>query len=249
MDPHELVVIHCNAGMPHQVRQAEAWTAGLTEHHQRHICTTDPAREGDVHVVLGPNYALHHWRAHSRTVLLDRAHWGDPAYISLGWWNPVTGARDFPAGQDGSRWLAHRPDPFIVPPDVAGTLVFGDYGQAHADLLVLFAQLHRDCTYRSHPHDPWPDCPVPQDNRPLEQILRTYADYYGWHTSALTAAALAGHKIHALSSHHVCARLASQSFEAWCYDLAWSNWRETEIATGDAWSWLCATEPDQHSVE
>lgn len=77
------VAVHTNTGLAHQVRNARALVAGFRAHGIAAVIA-DRDAPADLHVVLGPWYALDKWR-HANTLYIDRAYWGDPHNVSIHW--------------------------------------------------------------------------------------------------------------------------------------------------------------------
>lgn len=132
--------MHYNPTLPHQVKHAVAFAyAGVAT-------APSPEGEADIHIVSGPYFALDRWRNHPHVIWLDRAFYGDPEYISLGWLN-TDGTRAFASGTEPR----HKPDclPWKTREDSA--LVLADFKQ-NVDDLVLSALKRFGCVrVRRHP--------------------------------------------------------------------------------------------------
>jgi len=234
-----LVVMHVNPTLSHQMEHAVAFQDGFRRFQQyRFKVSHDQTTPAAYHIVSGPHFALRQWVGHPRTVLLDVAHYGcQKTTFSVGWILP-DGSRHFPKAK-GNRAL-----PYVLPRRAGNqVIVLGDYGQDRDAALRLFARIG-PCSFRAHPHDPWLGCPVPIAEGPLDQVLASFHVAYGWRSSALTSAALAGLEVRPQWDGHFCAWLALRKFSAWCEDLAWMHWSLADIASGACWEWLRATEAD-----
>lgn len=249
MDRDALVVIHANLRLPNQCRTADALRRGAARHGHRVVVLGEPDGEpGDpltsIHIVQGPHFAKRRWQGHPRTILLDRCFYGDPdAFVSLGWLRP-DGGRTFPVDCPPDRWHRTRPAPPIREPMQREHLVLGDYEEQREAAARYINSLPAGAvTYRGHPHaEPWPACPAPVDQRtPLPVLLARHRKAYGWAGTALVAAALAGLEVRCADRRSVVWPLASGLIapDRWCYDLAYANWSEAEVAAGDAWEVLC----------
>lgn len=238
MADRELVLIHFNPALEHQRRQADAFASGLTRLDLHWAATTDPAAEADVHICLGPNYALRYWAGHPRTVLLDRAYWGDARrFVTLGWLH-ADGGRTTAVNCPPDRWQIQGEQLLPLREQGGKTIVLGDYSSTPGNLSRAIAD-HKADAYRPHPMaPPWPECPVPIITGPLELALADYSTAVGWRTSALVTAGLQGLHLVSLDDRGPARRWAREYREGWCYDLAYANWHESEIADGTAWEWL-----------
>jgi hypothetical protein len=245
-----LAVIHTNAKQPHQVRQALQFADGFARHGITYTVTPQADMAGDIHVCLGPNYALCHWQHHPRTILLDRCFYGgENTHVSLGW-TRTEGGRRFPDGDD-SRWQAIGQELAPLRATASSAIFLDDYGgDSHRATAVIreLRTLHRMVGYRGHPRqEPWPACPAQRWDAPdksLEAALDSHDTAAGYLTSALVVAGLRGLRLIALHPGSIAARWRADDRQAWAHAVAWANWAETEIGTGDAIAWLMATEQE-----
>lgn len=242
MGQSQLVVMHVNPALAHQMGHAEAFHECLKRHNQPHEITSDIDVEGDVHIVSGPHYALDRWRNHPRVLLLDRAYWGDDiGNISLRWL--LHRKPHYPTALSADRW--QKSGARLMPlkePDERSVLL-GDFG-SETSMLRDCIETHRIKAFRPHPHTPWDDCPVTTMNGALWGMFGFFTVAHGFSTSALVTAGLAGLNLVCHDPDSVAARWRRDAREQWCHDLAYLNWHEAEIADGSAWEWLNAAATD-----
>lgn len=139
-------LIHYNPNLPHQVDHAQAWlSSGFA-------ATPKPTGEAEVHVVSGPWFAESQWRGHPRVLKIDRAYWGDPEYVSIGWLQP-----------DGTRKFAHGSAPRPKPEYEAwrtrewSCLVLAGYDQDVTDIAYEASKRFGFVEVRKHPANE-PNC-------------------------------------------------------------------------------------------
>lgn len=223
--------IHCNPYLKHQVRWAEAFANGFRRHGQACEITSDASKPADIHVVLGPHYALEQWRHHPNCIWLDRAFWGDPECASIGW---STGdGRRFPLGEE------QRPHPELHPWKIGlDAIVLADYGDDGASLVAM-ARPHFDrLDVRRHP--------VQGGSGTLTEALAGYQIAIGRKTSALIEAAILGLSVVCLEQDNPVALVATRSVRdigrpdrgPWIHQLSWGNWSVGEIENGEVWECL-----------
>lgn len=226
-----LALIHYNDRLAHQVDHATAFLAGFARHGIRAQATCDIYAEADIHVVSGVHYALPYWqvRHDARVVLLDRAYWGDPECVSLGWLLP-DGGRHYAAGMPSDRWLDSGQTLAPLRPATGRRIFLADYGAERHHHPALMDREQITC-FRAHPS-------TERAARDLAAVLADYDVAYGFKTSALVTAGLHGLNIVALDPRAIAARWCVSHRERWCYDLAYANWSLAEIASGAAWEHL-----------
>lgn len=224
-------VIHCNPSLAHQVKHAEAFAAGFQRHGIACEISSRPDREADMHVVLGPHYALDYWRRHPRCLWLDRAYWGDPDYATVGWSQGTT--RKFAQG-DGA-----RNHPALQPwRDGRNCIVLSDY-RDDGQRMAAMARPHVDrVEIRRHP--------VEGGAGTLSDALRGFQIAIGHRTTALIEAAISGLTIVCTDPDNPVRDVASSSIRdlrqpdrsAWIGKLSWHQWNHDEIASGECWEWI-----------
>lgn len=206
------VAIHTNLGLGHQVRIAEALKEGFRRHGVQADITPDKTAPADLHVCLGPWYALDHWKD-GKTLYVDRAYWGDPGCVSLHWLRDGEKVR--------LKGMPERVHPVLQPMKSGDRRVYlCDYGRGPV------GNYH---TVRFHPSD-----------RPsrytLEECLETHHIAMGRRTTALVTAHIAGLRVETEDPHSPVYGVTDRA--QWVRDLAWHNWALDEIATGEAWEVL-----------
>ena len=211
-------VIHIAPSMPHQVAYAEHFAKGFKSLCISPTITGDIRLDGDIHVVIGPHYAKHQWINHSRTILVDRAFWGDPECVSIGWLNP-DGGRKYPQKMDDAR---EKPD--LMPQKTGRKVIeLEDYG----------VKTTGDHPVRRHP--------LGKPCRALEDELSEYDTAIGHNTTALVTAAIIGLRVvtaKTCAAYPVSLGVQSTSREQWLNDISYANWYNHEIASGDAVEFL-----------
>lgn len=236
-----MICIHTNIHLPHQVEFAEYLLSGFKKHNQDAIITTSIEQEADIHVVLGPHYAKKHWLGHPNTILLDRAYWGDPINVSLGWMNEK-GGRNFQKACPGD-----RPKPTLQPWKNGNRYLFlMDYCDSKQDFVALQSHIAEQSgeavKIRLHP------VACNADQGPLERDLERYDIAVGRRTTALVDAAIAGLAVVCVDDQNIVWDVSSHSYEAplfkgdraqWLNNVSYANWSGEEIASGEAWEYLC----------
>lgn len=213
--------IHANPRLKHQVDYAEAFAAGFAAHGDRADITRDPNRPADVHVIIGPWFALKPWQHDGDYVLyVDRAYWGDPEAVSAHWLR--MGEKVFEGAGAG------RPHPEAAPYKTGRRSIYlCDYGDTPKG---------RYDTVRRHPAE---------SGRPERDLAADLAEHdlaVGKRTTALVDAALAGLRVETPDVHSpvfpIRGRVCDQAREVWLCGLSWHNWGIEEIRTGAAWEYL-----------
>lgn len=224
-----VVLMHYNSRLAHQVRHAEAFKAAGVE------VTPSPEGEADIHIVSGPYFALPRWREHPNVILLDRAFYGDPEYISLGWLNP-DGSRQFALGD------AARFKPELRPWKTwnfgeCRALVLPDYEQDSAELEAICENRFDHVTVRRHPAEKG----LKSGEQPEVSLASQLADHdvaIGHSSTALFEAVVAGLPTICLDPKNVVAEVAQTDPEklllrpdrqAWLHRVSWMQWNHDEF--------------------
>ena len=208
-------VIHCNRGLAHQVDWAKALRAGFAVHGVKAEISYQADTPADVHVVLGPWFALKEWRF-ANTLMLDRAYWGDPECASLHWMKEGEKVylRDMP----------HRDHPKLKKEKTGDRrLYLCDYKQA--------PEGEYD-TVRYHPSEKSGQCS-------LAEALHAHDIAIGKRSTALVDAVIHGLRVETSDPHSPVYGLTSR--RQWIRDLAWHNWSRDEIASGEFLDGIGAT--------
>lgn len=184
--------------------------------------------DADIHVVSGPHYAKAH-NQDKRTILLDRAFWGDPESVTLAWALPGGGKLWFKNAPGG------RDQPELKPWKTGNrAIVLPDYGNPMTD------QIDEACYWyqielRMHPTE-----------RPskwtLQETLDRNSIAIGMKSTALVDAAINGLSIICLDKSSPVAAIASNEIgktiqpdrKQWLNNLSYHNWKGEEINNGTA---------------
>lgn len=204
-------VIHCNRGLAHQVKIAEALRSGFSRHGINAHISFQAETVADLHVMMGPWFAFKQWK-HTNALYIDRAYWGDPECVSVHWLNG--GEKVF------TTRCRNRQHPKMKPYKQGDqVLVLGDYG---------YLPNHVG-TVRKHPAEEKP-------KRSLADDLEAHDIAVGRRTTALVDAAIAGLMVKTDDPHSpVWAISGCRSIpkrDQWINNLAWHNWSLLEIAEG-----------------
>jgi len=230
--------MHFNPKLQHQLDHAKAFASSGFE------ITTDPKQEADIHVVSGPYYAKPYWLNHPRVLEIDRAYWGDPDYISIGWRNP-DGTRRFATG-DADRTTPEMRDWKAPWPQFGelSCLILADYGQDVGDIAAQAKERFVQVEVRHHPAD------IQRgkfDNIPLDMQVTWYDCVIGTSGTAIFEAIIRGIPTICLDPKNPCAPVCADSIDApmfrgdrsdWLKSMAYKQWSLDEIASGEAWAYL-----------
>jgi hypothetical protein len=223
------VVMHFNPKLPHQVRHAEAFMAAGVK------VTPFPHGDADVHIVSGPYFALPTWRDHPNVIWLDRAFYGDPEYVSIGWLNP-DGSRTFATGD------APRFKPELKPwkswnPNDCRVLILPDYQQDAAELMASVDDVYETITVRRHPAESGLKSGE-QPSVSLASELETNDYAIGHSSTALFDAVVAGLPVLCTDPLNVVAEVAQTDMGAllrrpdrtdWLHRVSWMQWNHDEF--------------------
>ena len=219
------MLVHYNPTLKQQVRYAQAFADASCD------ITPNPDGDADIHIVQGPHYALNRWRHHSRVLWLDRAYWGDPDEVTLGWLQP-DGTRKFARG-------THKRDrPATLPWKTReeSCLVLADYRQ-NVDGIVSEA-------YKRFGHVSVRRHPVEEKHALSLETCLTLSDVCIGNTStALIDAIVLGVPVICTDPSSSVADVSVRGLgddlyrggrEPWLHDLSWRQWGIDEIRDGSA---------------
>lgn len=195
--------------MPHQQRFGRAAVSGLTRRGYSAFLTSNKLADADIHVCIGPWFALEHWR-NARTLYFDRAYWGDPDCVSVHWLR--NGEKHFTRNDE------KRLTPVLSPMRGSERSIYlCDYRQ----------KPDRDTdAVRRHPSD--------GETGSLVAALDGYGVAVGRRTTALVDAAILGLRIETSDPHSpVWPLTRGVDRGTWINRLAWHNWSAREIETGE----------------
>lgn len=196
------IAIHANRSLKHQVDLAYALADGMGGR-----VTFGSQTEADLHVVLGPWFALNQWK-HAHTLYVDRAHWGDPDCVSIHWLQDGEKVR--------TRGRAYRPHPELHPMKTGSKRIYlCDYGERPA------------CQYETVRYHPAQIAPA----RKLADDLAAHDIAIGRRTTALVDAAIHGLRVETDDPHSPVYGLTDR--QQWIQDMAWHNWSMDEIRSGE----------------
>jgi len=208
------VAIHRNPGLKHQARAADAIAEGFRRHGCRPTVTASVGLGADIHVCLGPWYALRQ-NIGKRVLYLDRAFWGDPDCWSCTWLDK--------AGRKQFEWLDEPPK-----------RQHPDLGPARSGDRSIYL-----CDYQCGPPADWAGSvrrhpAEAKSAEPLKSVLDRHDIAVGRHTTALVDAAIMGLGVTCEVQDGPCSGLYLGR-EAWIGSLAWHNWNHDEMSSGDMW--------------
>lgn len=224
-------VIHYNPAMSHQVDHAEAFMkCGFG-------ATSGRDCEADIHVVSGNWYAYNQWRDHPRCLMIDRAWWGDPHHVSIGWTVPGSKKRKFASGTKPRQKPEYEP----WKTRESSALVLADYGQ---DVTAIVAQAYKRFAFvevRKHPAN------ETRPQAPLEHAIRLRDVVICSSGTAGFEAIMQGKPVICLDPDSelmpVCvgdmdAELYRGDRDEWLHDMSYKQFSLAEIADGTAWNLL-----------
>lgn len=251
-------VIHYNPRLQHQVDHARAFVSSGFE------ATTDPYENADIHIVSGPYYAKPYWLNHPKVLEIDRAWWGDPDCISIGWLQP-----------DGTRKFASGTAPRAKPTmwdwksnqwgDIGEIrcIVLADYQQNVSDIVEQASKRFASVTVRKHPTEEKALLPLVDDMQWADVVI-------GHSGTALFEAIKYGTPVICTDSSNECMPVCSEmgedityittidaidkeyltsyeplfrgDREPWLHNMSYKQWSLAEIASGEAWDHLKDTQ-------
>ena len=195
-------VIHANGSLKHQVVYAKALAEGMGGE-----VSFSPYTEADIHVVIGPWFALKPWR-YAKTLYVDRAYWGDPDCVSIHWLKDGEKVR--------TKGRPYREHPKLHPMKPGSkTIYLCDYGGWPTGNFD---------SVRYHPAQRKPTTTLQYD-------LDAHQVAIGKRTTALVDAAIQGLRVETDDPHSPVYGITDR--EQWARDLAWHNWSIDEIRSGE----------------
>lgn len=250
----QLVVVHTNQGLSHQVEWAQCFKEGFAQHGIDALITPSRTAEGDVQVVLGPHYAYREWLGKNNVLYLDRCLYGPTEHwCTLGWLRP-DGSRDFMNGRkDLRRWSQHcqqlgmrLEQPALVRRTKA--LIMGDYDEdevAFQRVMIQCREHHYEPELRRHPLRVGRRHVHGDPDTTLEAALEDVGLVIGWRSTALILPVLKGIPVICLDGRNPVAGAARDSFtapmphrEKWAAEAAWTQWHSDELRSGEFWRHL-----------
>lgn len=200
--------IHANA-LSHQREYAEALLEGFKVHGLKADIRDG---EADIHVVIGPWFALKQWR-YANTLYLDRGYWEDPNAVSVHWL------------RNGEKHFTHNTTP-----------------REHPEPKPLKTGNRRIylCDYNAKPVGEFDSVrfhPANGQRGDLYEDLAKHDIAIGRRTTALVDAALEGLLVHTDDPHSPVWPISgrTEGRGEWLTGLAWHNWTKSEISRGLMW--------------
>ena len=224
--PRPAVLMHYNARLPHQVRHAEAFEAAGIE------ITPERSGAADVHIVSGPYFALEQWRNHPNVIWLDRAFYGDPEYVSIGWLNP-DGTRTFASGEESRAKPECRP----WKTRECSALVLADFQQDVTEIKLAAQSRFAYALVRRHPAESG----LKSGEKPvisLSSQLMLHDVCIGHSSTALFEAVVMGVPVICTDPRNVVAEVAADSMTAelfrgdrsdWLHRVSYMQWNHDEF--------------------
>jgi hypothetical protein len=225
-------VIHYNPNLAHQIDHANAFKACGFD-----AVPTAYGQPADVHVISGNWFAYNAWKHHPRVLMIDRAWWGDPDCVSIGWLQS-DGSRKFAQGS------APRPKPDMEQwkKREDSCLIVADYGQDVSDIAYRASRRFTTVNVRLHPADSTERRVVA-----LEHAIRLHDVVIGHAGTAIFEAVIQGVPTICTDPLNECAPVCSSSVdeplfrgdrEQWLHDMSYKQFTLAEIADGTAWNLL-----------
>lgn len=231
------VAVHASSGIEWQKRCAPKFLAGLKALGIDAEITSDRQRQSDIAIVLGTTM----WRdvEHSgRYLLVDRASYGDPDYVSLVWSGHGRRGNHCVPENTGDRWVDIFPEPF--PWDKTGrrVIVCGqtESYSPHYDMVLWYDKVIPEAThFRRHPVGPShirlpPACDWTDAGRviTLNSSVGVESVLKGIPTVTMDEAAMAWDV-----TGHRPDEVVTPDRTPWLAWLAWTQWHWDEIEMGE----------------
>lgn len=223
--------MYYNPHLAHQVQHAEAFKrSGFQVTH----ALNQPA--SDVCVISGPHYAYNVMKHHPRTLMIDRAWYGDPEYVSIGWLQE-DGTRRFATGD------APRPKPDFEPwgRRECSCLILADYNQDVSGIVFDASSRFQHVEVRQHPAN------VQGIQVDLKSAIRLRDVVICSKGTAGFEAIIQGVPVICLDPLSELAPVCAASIDAelyrgpradWLHDMSYKQWAIAEIGSGEAWQHL-----------
>ena len=227
------ILFHYNAGLQHQCQHAHAFIKGNKDV----IVTDQVGGEADIHIISGPHFAYNEWKDHPRVLMIDRAYWGDPDSVSIGWLQP-DGTRKFATG------TGQRPHPMPEPWKVreSSCLVLADYGQNVSETEHKARMRFTSVNTRLHPADS-----KDRHVTTLQTQLRLHDVAIGHAGTSVFEAVMQGVPTICTDKNNVCMPVCAPTTSSvlyrgsrtkWLRDMSYKQFTLAEIADGTAWDLL-----------
>jgi hypothetical protein len=223
-------VIHYNPKLQHQVDHAQAFQRCGFE------ASSTPECEADVHVISGNWFAYNRWKHHPRTLMIDRAYWGDPEYVSIGWLQP-DGSRKFACG-DKPR---HSPQMMPWKSREVSCIVLADYDQDISEIATQASSRFASVQIRRHPSEGVAHQGKLTDWLKLRDVCIFSSGTAGFEAVRLGVPSICldpRNPIAPVCANAMDAELYRGDRNTWLHELSYKQWSLAEIASGEAWEHL-----------
>lgn len=240
----EIIAIHAEPGIAWQKQRAPQFQRGLQALGINAIITNSRQRETDKAILLGTS-CWRHIEGNGDYLLVDRASYGDPDFVQLGWnGHGRRGDHCVPKDPDPWRWHLQTGQFTLFDWEKSGTrnVLCGQtdlWTEAYVSLNAWYARVQRDYLvthFRAHPAgrnptnlartNDWSDVGLAIT---LNSSIGVEAVMKGIPTVTMDTGSMAWD----VSSHCLSDRIMPDR-RKWLEWLAWTQWNWSEIETGYA---------------
>ena len=224
------IVIHANPSLAHQGRWAQAFKESLPDA----VITNSRTLAGDIHIINGPHYCYKHWLGKPNVLMIDRAYWGDPDCVSIGWLQ-ADGGRIFANGPHRrplpllKRWKEYR----------GSACVFAGFREDISNLVKKARSVFDRVYCRHHPQD-IRQSKLMELSGPLDSVWELCDVAIGTRSTVLYEAVFNGlatiGDIGSVASDWESLRRPDRS--EWLHELSYRQFHITEVRNGTAWELL-----------
>jgi hypothetical protein len=249
---------------PHQVEWGSAFAKGLARHgiepqwysHGNYPLGCDIA----VFWSIRKRQIIESQKAQGRDfIVLERGYFGDRFAMASAGWNGLNGRADFKNnGKPGNRWAKHGL-PIADYHDGKYALILGqvpgDMSHAHSNIEMWYSRMIREwasvmpVAFRHHPGGDWHGIrkhDVTILRGPLEDALQGAAVAVTFNSNSGVDALLSGVPVYAEDegsmvygvASHTVGQLLYPERQQWANELAYCQWTQQEMASGEAWECL-----------
>ena len=200
--------------------------------------TADRDAGGDIHIVLGPHYAMAQWIGKPNVIRLDRCFYGDTTQCARVGWLHADGSQTFARGYT-------RPVPAVKDWRTNGNtaLILADWGQSVKSIVSEAQSYFSEVRVRLHPANK-------QTSESLSDSIARADAVIGTAGTAQIQAILDGVPTTCLDPRHIARPVTAHVIgdiimpdrSAWLRDLAYAQWSHDEMKSGEAWEYLNATD-------
>jgi hypothetical protein len=192
--------------------------------------------EPEVCVISGPYYMYDAMKHHPRTLMIDRAWWGDPEYISIGWLQE-DGSRTFATGE------APRPKPEYEAWKTreVSCIILADYRQDISEIATQASSRFASVQIRRHPAEGVAHQGKLTDWLRLRDVCICTSGTAGFEAIRLGVPTICldpDNPIAPVCSNSIDAELYRGDRSDWLHQMSYKQWSLAEIASGQAWEHL-----------